>query len=264
MIRKMLSRKLVLSAIALLFGGSTLIEAGISISPAAAQSQRPYIVLVNGWQNCCAWGILDRMPALNADIRAVPYSSFADGGKSGNTSTDERFLKDGADFINNKLDKNRPLVLIGHSFGGDSVLKLLPRINRRIQFVAVIDPVRTGGFRAPLKNLRVPSNVDYFYNRWQENLPFPNDFKVNGSVPCNARACDQDSQNIARNADFSPLTTQCRWDEVTCPGFVAPNPLIGRKGRKGSKQVRVSHQDLPRDAFLQKDLSNKLRRQVRL
>jgi pimeloyl-ACP methyl ester carboxylesterase len=216
---------------------------------AKAQSNRPYIVLVNGYQNCCAWGISDRFPQLNAEIRSVPYSNFSDGGRSGNTSEDSEFLRDGAEFLNN-LDSNRPLILIGHSFGGDSVLKLLPRINRRIQFVAVVDPVRTGGFRGSLKNLSVPNNVDYFYNRWQENLPFPNDFKTNGSIPCNARTCDQDSQNIARNADSSPRTTECRWDEVTCPGFVAPIPFV-RKGRKGTKQVRVSHQDLPRDAFLQ-------------
>jgi hypothetical protein len=223
---------------------------------------RPYIVLVNGYQNCCAWGITDRFPSMNAEIRSVPYSNFSNGGSSGNTSDDSAFLQEGADFINNQLDINRPLILIGHSFGGDSVLKLLPRINRRIQFVAVIDPVRTGGFRSSLVSLRAPSNIDYFFNRWQENLPFPNDFKTNGSISCVAKQCDQDSQNIARNADFSPVTTECRWDEITCPGFVAPNPFIGRPGRKGRKQVRVSHQDLPRDAFLQTDLGNKIQKQL--
>lgn len=228
---------------------------------AKAQSNRPYIVLVNGWQNCCAWGIKDRFPPMNAEFRFVPYSNFSQGGNSGNTSDDSAFLRDGANFINNELDKNRPLILIGHSFGGDSVLKLLPRINRRIQFVAVIDPVRTGGLRASLKNLRVPSNVDYFLNRWQENLPFPNDFGTNGSIPCDAKTCDQDSQNIARNADYSPVTTECRWDEVTCPGFVAPIPFV-REGKKGRKQVRVSHQDLPKDAFLQKDLGDKIKKQL--
>jgi pimeloyl-ACP methyl ester carboxylesterase len=228
-----------------------------SPNQAKAQSSQPvpYIVLVNGYGNCCAWGIADRFPPMDAEFRAVPYSNFSDGGKSNNTSDDSAFLRDGADFIN-KLDSNRPLILIGHSFGGDSILKLLPRIKRRIQFVAVIDPVRTGGFRATLKTLSVPSNVDYFYNRWQENLPFPNDFQINGSIPCNARTCDQDSQNIARNADFSPRKTECRWDEVNCPGYSLIPP------RKGRKQVRVSHQDLPRDAFLQKDLGDKLLKQV--
>ncbi len=253
--KKNISALLLSSAFAL----STI---GISFIPrnASAQSSlRPYIVLVNGWPNCCARGITNRFPPINAEIRAVPYSNFSHNGSSGNTSNDSAFLKDGADFINNKLDRNRPLILIGHSFGGDSVLKLLPRINRRIQFVAVIDPVSTFGLRASLKSLVVPNNVDYFFNRWQENLPFPNDFKTNGSIPCSAKKCDQDSQNIARNADYSPVTTECRWDEVTCPGFVAPIPFV-RKGKKGRKQVRVGHQDLPKDAFLQKDLGDKIQK----
>lgn len=239
---------------------ASLIGAESFINSATAQSSRPYIVLVNGYGNCCAWGIADRLPSINAEIRSVPYSNFDQGGKSGDTSSDARFLQEGANFINNKLDKSRPLILIGHSFGGDSVLKLLPRINRRIQFVGVIDPVRTGGFRAPLIALPVPSNVDYFFNRWQENLPFPNDFKVNGSIPCNARTCDQDSQNIARNADFSPVTTECRWDEVTCPGFKAPTPF--RKGRKGTKQIRVSHQDLAKDAYIHRILEERIKKAI--
>jgi hypothetical protein len=240
---------------------TSLLGVELWVGKAAAQTQSPYIVLVNGYGNCCAWGIIDRFPSMNAEVRSVPYSNFSQGGKSGGTSNDSAFLQEGADFINNQLDPSRPLILIGHSFGGDSVLKLLPRINRKIQFVAVIDPVRTVGFRNPLKNIRVPSNVEYFFNRWQENVPFPNDFKTNGSIPCSANQCDQDSQNIARNADSSAVTTECRWDEVTCPGFVAPIPFV-RKGRKGRKQVRVSHQDLPKDAFLQTDLGRKIKKQL--
>jgi len=252
---------------------TSLIGTALSVLPAFAQSSRPYVVFVNGQGNCCAWSMDSLDERLKSqygltgnDFRFVPYSNFRDGGQSGGgnqldwSSVDSQFLKDGEDFINNQLDRNRPLILIGHSFGGDSVLKLLPRINRRVQFVAVIDPVRTGGLRVSLKALNVPSNVDYFFNRWQENVPFPNDFGTNGSIPCNAKQCDQDSQNIARNADFSPRTTKCRWDEVTCPGFVAPNPFIGRRGRPGTKQVRVGHQDLPKDAFIQKDLGNKIQR----
>lgn len=43
---------------------------------------------------------------------------------------------------------------------------------------------------------------------------------------------------------------------------MAPNPFIGRPGRKGRKQVRVSHQDLPKDAFIQKYLGNKIQQQL--
>lgn len=231
-------------------------------------SQRPYVVFVNGLDNCCAWGMNDLQNRLisqmNAEPRYVPYSSFDDQGKSGSVGTlkrgftdtdpkalqdtDAPFLRDGAAFINNQLDRNRPLILIGHSFGGDSVLKLLPRINRRIQFVAVIDPVRTGGSRASLKELVVPNTVDYFHNRWQENKPFPNDFMADGTIPCQARKCDQDSQNIERRADFSPFSRACTDTEK----FLRQCPDSGRVS------LRVSHQGLPRDAYLQKQLGDKI------
>jgi pimeloyl-ACP methyl ester carboxylesterase len=229
---------------------------------------RPYVVLVNGQDNCCA----DRMNALvnrlggSYEFRYVPYSNFRDGGRSSDdwTSVDTQFLRAGADFINNQLDINRPLIIIGHSYGGDSVLKLLPRINRRIQFVAVIDPVGTGGFRRIAQESSVPVNVDYFFNRWQENVMFPVDFSRNGSIRCSAKQCDQDSQNISRGEDGSPRTTECRWDEVTCPGFVAPNPLIGRPGRRGTKQVRIGHADLPTNPYIQRILSDKIQQQMRV
>ncbi len=244
---------------------TTILGTVLSIGSTTAQSSRPYVVFVNGWKNCCASGMnalqSRLMSEMNAELRYVPYSNFLNNVPSDDTSNDSAFLQGGADFINKELDPNRPLILIGHSFGGDSVLKLLPRINRRIQFVAVIDPVRTYGKRSTLKDLRVPGNVNYFYNRWQQNEPFPIDFRSEGSIPCSALKCDQDSQNISRNEDYSPKTTECRWDEVTCPGFKAPIPLF-RKGRKGTKQVRISHQDLPRDAFLQKDLGDKIKQNL--
>jgi pimeloyl-ACP methyl ester carboxylesterase len=202
----MIQMRNVTRAVVLMAFSTTLSFFKTETRPAAGQSSRPYIVLVNGYQNCCARGILDRLPQINADIRSVPYSNFSDGGSSGNTSDDSAFLRDGANFINNQLDKNRPLILIGHSFGGDSVLKLLPRINRRIQFVAVIDPVSTGGFRATLSRYRVPENVDYFFNRWQTNVVFPNDFPVSGLIASSARKSDQEEESIARNEDSSPST----------------------------------------------------------
>lgn len=238
----------------LLDSGTKWYIMGRSYSSRMQLSPSPYVVFVNGWLNCCASSMTDLKSQLinqmYAEPRNVPYSNFNDGGSSHGTSTDEDFLRYGADFINNQLDRNRPLILIGHSFGGDSVLKLLPRINRRIQFVAVIDPVRTGGFRAPLKLLTVPSSVDYFYNRWQENLPFPNDFNVNGSIPCNAKKCDQDSQNIDRNWDYSPKSRPCT--DLERVSFQCPD--------SGRVSLRVNHQGLPTDGFIQKDIGDKIQK----
>ena len=223
------------------------VEAGLfSSRQAEAQSSRPYVVFVNGWQNCCAWaGMLSLEERLinemNAESRRVPYSTFREGDRSNSTENDSAFLREGADFINNKLERNRPLILIGHSFGGDSVLKLLPRINRRIQFVAVLDPVSTGGFRSSLSG--VPSNVDYFFNRWQDNLPFPNDFKTSGSLQCSAKTCDQVKQKFATDADSKVIR---HW-----------------KGRiRGWENERSTHQGLPTDAGVQKWLGNVISEQL--
>jgi pimeloyl-ACP methyl ester carboxylesterase len=246
----------------------------------AQESARPYVIFVNGQGNCCADmmdSLSDRLTRLYGltrnDFRYVPYSNFRNGGKSGGgndfdwSSVDTQFLNDGSDFINNQLDRNRPLIIIGHSYGGDSTLKLLTRIKekdstRRIQFVAVIDPVGTGGFRSVAQESSVPTNVDYFFNRWQENVMFPVDFGRDGSMQCNAKQCDQEAQNIARGEDSTPRTIECSWAEINCPGFVAPNPFIGRKGQKGRKQVRVGHQDLPLDPYIQRILGDKIQQQL--
>ena len=207
---------------------SSLLVTMLSATSVVAQSSRPYVVFVNGWQNCCTWNrytdgspapsmdkVVDALPS-NAEIRYVPYSNFDNNGRSGNTSPDEQFLRDGADFINNQLSANRPLILIGHSFGGDSILRLLPLIRRPIQFVAVIDPVSTGGFRTTLKGYTIPNNVGYFFNRWQNNEPFPNDFTTNGSIPvCFAKKCDQSSQFALTDIDGKARTEKCGWLE-TC------------------------------------------------
>lgn len=224
----------------------------------AQGTTKPYVVFVNGQSNCCAWGMNDLQNRLISlygltrnDLRYVPYSNFGDGGQSGGgnqydwTSVDSRFLKDGQNFINNVLDRNRPLILIGHSYGGDSILKLLPRLNRRVQFVAVIDPVARGGWRHPINGYTVPGNVDYFFNRWQENEPWPIDFKVNGSVLCNASQCDQKSQFAHTSVDGKPNRESCKWYE-TCK----------------NKQVRTGHQSLPTDDFIEKVIAEKIEQQI--
>ncbi|MFB2977771.1 hypothetical protein [Microseira sp. BLCC-F43] len=224
------------------------------IPPAPPLPVRPFVVFVNGYQDCCAWRmnkLESRLLAMNAEIIKVPYSDFINGAITCRgielgrcfTSTDVEFLRKGEDFINNHLDRNRPLILIGHSFGGDSILKLLPRIKRQVQFVAVIDPVTTGGLRLTSRN--IPRNVGYFFNRWQtnfslnpRNLPenitvLPINFRCSKKINCNASICDQDAQNIARNADFSPI-------------------------RDGRYQKRVTHQGLAEDEYIQKIVGDKI------
>jgi pimeloyl-ACP methyl ester carboxylesterase len=209
----------------------------------------PYVVFVNGFSNCCAnqmYPLKDRLKQMNAEIRDVPYSNFDSGGTSSLGDRDKKFLKDGADFINNQLDKNRPLILIGHSFGGDSILELLPKINRRIQLVAVIDPVRGGGVRGTLKELYIPNNVDYFFNRWQTNEMFPIDYKEEklAKIRCNAKMCDQDIQDFYRNADGEIERAKCKEIE-----FCKDKQSIG-------------HSDLPRDGWIQRVIGDKIQEQL--
>ncbi len=191
-----------------------------------------------------------------------PLDTFRDGaGQRSSTSNDAAFLQEAADFINNRLEPNRPLILIGHSFGGDSLLSLVPRINRRIQFLGVIDPTAAGGLRKPVTRRGVPANIDYFFNRWQRNalnaanvVPFDSRL-VNGSISgCNARNCDQQEQNLARREDGSDVRVNCGSLEVTCPGY---QPWPG--GSNGTKAKRLSHNDMPSDAYLQRQMGNAIR-----
>jgi hypothetical protein len=247
--------------------------------PKVAQAQsspRPYVVLVNGYEDCCVWNagnrgvymgtVVNELQRQGAEFRLVPWDTFRDGaGQRSSTSNDAAFLRDAADFINNQLDRNRPLILIGHSFGGDSLLSLAPRINRRIQFLGVIDPTAAGGLREPVTRRGVPSNVDYFFNRWQKNalnsdnvVPFDSRV-VNGSISgCQARNCDQQEQNLARREDGSEIRVKCQSHEVTCKGY---NPIPGRSN--GTKAKRLAHNDMPLDAYLQRQMANRINQVLR-
>lgn len=96
-------------------------------------------------------------------------------------TTDERFRRQVHDVIS-RGNPDIPLILIGHSFGGDSLLKVAKceagndsecvvidkrtRQRRKIIFFGTLDPVEFGGLRA---NRSIPSNVNYAFNRWTRN-----------------------------------------------------------------------------------------------
>ena len=108
-------------------------------------------------------------------------------------STDDA-ARDIAAVIDTYSDSGDVVVLIGHSLGGNTVLNAAQRTNNEIDLLATIDPVGTatsGGFdigtRHALRTLyRVPSNVQFFYNRWQTKGPFPLDFKNTGVIRSDA------------------------------------------------------------------------------
>jgi hypothetical protein len=213
---------------------------GVQRKTSAQTTAQPFVVFVDGSGDCCA-KLMQHVEQrvrfeLGAEVWHTSYANFRNGSKTAKIGAFDRFLstdsdiafsREGVEYINHVLSYNRPLILIGHSFGGDSVLKLLAGIRRQIQLVAVIDPVAWGGRRV---GYSVPPSVDVFFNRWQENAPFPFNFTSSGRADCRAvNGCIQDSQNIARRADHSPYMS-------------------------GGNQKRVMHDELPMDAFLQKEL----------
>ena len=244
--------------------------------PQEAQAQttgRPYVVFVNGYQDCCAWGrytngspdpfmdiVINTLPS-NSEIVYVPWDRFENGtNQRSSTSNDALFLSQ-AEAILDNLNPNRPLILIGHSFGGDSIISLLSRIDRSIQFVGVIDPTAAGGFREPITRRTIPSTVSYFFNRWQKNglggdnvVPFDSRL-VDGKVRrCDAtRDCDQTDQNLARTSNGAEIRVSCGRLEVTCPGY---EPWPG--GSNGTKAKRLEHNNMPLDEYLQTQMANKI------
>jgi metal-dependent amidase/aminoacylase/carboxypeptidase family protein len=239
-----------------------------------AQSTDAFIVFVNGSGDCCAKYMnqaLDRLRiGVRGEIWTTSYANFRDGSSTVkapvvnlSVNADALFIKEATEKINN-LPSSRPVVLIGHSYGGDSILKVLPFITRRVQLVVVIDPVGTGGFRRVATERIVPPTVDYFMNRWQENgltgqnvVPF--DSRISGQIRCLAtRECDQSAQNLVRNVDGSENRVECGWEEITCPGFQAPIPGI-RRGRRGTKAKRIEHNSMPQDAYIQHTVVEKIK-----
>jgi len=258
---------------------TSLLGTELAIVPAFAQSSsNAFVVFVNGSGDCCAgamWDVKHRLERQGATIWTTSYASFRDGSTTNKAPVvnlsidmDNAFILEAAQVLNS-VPKNRPIILVGHSYGGDSILKVLPSINRRVQLVVTIDPVGTGGFRQIATSRRVPSNVDYFMNRWEENglegrniVPF--DSRTNGSIPCSAGVCDQDSQNLARNADGSEIRVSCGAEEVTCEGWRLPGCNLGGcwKGSNGTKARRMFHNDMPIDDSIQRTVSDKIQEQL--
>ena len=275
MIAKLLNA-LSLSALLALLPMATLLRS--SQEARAQSSSRPYVVLVNGYQDCCAWSmstVVQELQDMGAEIRRVPWDSFQDGtNQRSDTSSDSQFILEGVSFIR-QLDPDRPLIMIGHSYGGDSLIKLAASVtDREILFLGTIDPVSGGGLRAPVTNYTITDNVRYFFNRWQENglassnvVPF--DSRISGDInKCDATVCDQEEQSIARNADYSATRISCEAHEVTCDGWTPPGisceivdflpRCTNHSGSNGTKYRRIHHNNMAQDAYIQRQIVEKV------
>jgi hypothetical protein len=216
-------------------------------------------IFVNGSLDCCAYemyGVQDRYKELGIQVYTSPWNSLSmiSGNDSENqspkttTGATDNFISQMKTYFSS-LPTGSEVFLIGHSFGGDSILRFLQGYNQtriKIRLVAVIDSVTFGGIRStsygPLKN------VEYLFNRWQTNQPWPINFFISGEVPCSAQTCgDQDEQNFSRLPDGSARKVTCGWEEVTCEGYI---PFK----RRGTKSRRVQHQQLAYDPYVQQQI----------
>jgi len=212
-------------------------------------------------------------------------------------------------------DPDAEIVIIGHSLGGDTALKIAQSTNRQIDLLALLDPVgfvpgianavqtvvsppfsilgfgtitppdisiqipknsanETPGFftGSNLSNSAVPSNVGYFYNRWQSNDLFPLDFAIQDrTITSHASVSDQRSQNTKEpyyltkggplnrlailapdRIDFNPFGTR----EITVLGQKFDIPTTNDNFLKTDAQL---HHDFPQNDTVQSELINILR-----
>lgn len=230
-----------------------------------ADKYRAFVFLVNGFTGCCVpgkkfqkflrekgayvhisnWNEIDRKG--NPGVPAADPDDFA-WKVTPSPPTDETFIKQMQEVIKRIDARNpsMPIVLIGHSYGGDAVLQVSKRINgRKIAFLGVLDGVGKGGLR---KNITqpVPDNVEYFFNRWQQNPPFagdhfiPFDRLLSGKIESHAGESNQKKQNTEK-------TGKCK-----------------RKYRDPVKAIPqlLSHGEVPKDKCIQKKMKKALAQRV--
>lgn len=134
-----------------------------------------------------------------------------------------KFIEQMVNEVIPNIAPHRPIILIGYSLGGDTVLKVAQKIkHRKIDFLGILDAVQPNGKRA---NNSVPTSVSYFFNRWTVNPSFLKnfpeirvpkiDYKI--GVPLNAyqtgellydsssTIADQKEQSYAFNTDGTPI-----------------------------------------------------------
>ena len=226
----------------------------------------PVVFLVNGFGGCnpcIARPLHDKLKANGIAVYDFDWNDIYRRTQQNNFNlADAEFLQQMEGVIN-AVPQSRPIMLIGHSFGGDSSLKVAQRTSRRIELLGVLDAVELGGIRT---GRSVRSNVGYFFNRWTSNpslIPgisvgagIPLNARMSGEVSCSAGTCDQKEQSYAYQADGSAIRDNCKSWEVTCPGY---NPIPG--GSNGTKHRRITHGDsdaIYKDELIQEQLFQKI------
>ena len=230
------------------------------------RSPRAIAFLINGFTGCCIpERVRDYLDNNEVVVIEGNWNDLTKQGNPGNIDptshevvgavprSDEHFIRQMRDTIAT-FPETLPIVLIGHSFGADALLQVASRIGtRRICVLAILDAVGRGGLRVNVTS-PVPSNVDYFFNRWQTNshlafeglnftqniVPFDN--LLSGRLTSKARYDDQGRQNTERSK-------RCK--------------VKYRDPFKAIPQL-LSHHELPNDGCIQSKLIRVLSAQLSL
>lgn len=212
------------------------------------QRKAPIAILVNGYndQNLQEATIVEAklmqmgVETPNADFMYVGWNNlYSQHGDY--LGTDTHIINQISEYLSGK-PADQPVILMGHSFGADSILKYLMTATgstHPIDVVVSLDAVESGGARST--DHAIPPDVRYFYNRWQTNQtpgfvvpdvalinsisgysglpgitilqsdayynPVPIDSGSSGNLPSTARYTSQDTENTRHSADG---TTQYR------------------------------------------------------
>ena len=242
----------------------------------ASADTRPYVVFARGFQpppggnDVAPLGmhpLRDYLARFDAEVHSVTWNCFEDDVAQNTCGplVDDQFRRDIGDTVN-ALPPERPVILIGHSYGGDSLLKAVngaqgftSTITRPITALIVIDPVGFGGRRRTVDGFynTVPSRVGMFFNRWQRNQPFPFNFGDGGSISCAAGACSQAEQAMQKSCSGATLTTVYQPPAPPCPPGTpqwlcppAPPPI--------TTDLRSTHSSLVDDAFINRQIIEQL------
>lgn len=182
-----------------------------------------------------------------------------------------------------RLAKYNNVYIFAHSWGADSVVRLIQRSidtseqKLNIRLFAVIDPVGSGGVRRTFKYHVLPSSIKYFYNRWQTNKStrYSQKFKlligdiksfsdwgdfvpmdgslVKGDMVCPVgTVCDQQARTYRRYADGKIKDRLCEWYEIGCRE--RRYSIFPSRRHPGFVRQKVFHTDLPEDDLIQKEL----------
>ncbi|MBF0299480.1 MAG: hypothetical protein HQK51_12215 [Oligoflexia bacterium] len=145
-----------------------------------------------------------------------------------------------------RIPIHRPLILVGHSFGGDSALKIArDNPNRKFALVATLDPVEFGGLRS---KRTVLSNVESFYNRWtNKSTIVPFDVFKTGELNYEGTGRnDQENTNSARDFNGNLKKKDCPLFDPTCHGQYIVSLYHGGKD------------SIAQDEYLQREIFDKI------